>query len=475
MATIVNKDKRKMLVVLDDQSTNQVLPETTGDQVKINTIAGITSDNVQGALEELNTNANSRVIDAVNANGDSIVDQNNVAQMKDAVVKEAGKVTNKFTYKAHNKVAGTDVPIQYDGSAAASLDFDADDFVAVYSSGNDLGVKLVDKNYARRNSENTFTENNTFNKNVVIGGDLTVSGKSTIVDTQTLEVKDNLIVVAKDNAAALTSPAGMLVPKYDGVNNVALVVDNDGMAKVGKSVLDANGNVDREQSELQTLATRTGLVDGSLVKYDGVNETLVPVNTGDQIDEFIKFSNTSGIGLDEIHTLGGEQIFKEDTENAKYEIGTTSRDVQLVGKSAHPQYLEYGKTEPQNIVLETDVVHVAERSYTADKTKGTLKLVGQNSVGAEETDSFNGSENKELSFDPTDFTAIKTSNSYDVELSTVYTTPDLSQTIAGTYTAVMVNQKGVVQAGNRAFAFIDAGAAIPSDVMIGGLLFEAVE
>ena len=126
-------------------------------------------------------------------------------------------------------------------------------------------------------------------------------------------------------------------------------------------------------------------------------------------------------------------------------------------------------------MLETDVVHVAERSYSADKTKGTLKIVGQNSIGAEETDSFNGSENKELSFNPTDFTAIKTSNSYDVELSTVYTTPDLSQTIARTYTAVMVNQKGVVQAGNRAFAFIEAGAAIPSDVMIGGLLFEAVE
>ena len=93
----------------------------------------------------------------------------------------------------------------------------------------------------------------------------------------------------------------------------------------------------------------------------------------------------------------------------------------------------------------------------------------------EETDAFNGSENKELSFDPTDFTAVKTSNSYDVELSTVYTKPDLSQTIAGTYTAVMVNSKGVVQAGNRAFAFIDAGAAIPSDVMIGGLIFEATE
>lgn len=475
MATIINKDKRKMLVVLDDQSTNQVLPETTADQVKISSIAGIKSDDVQGALEELNQNANSRVIDAVNANGDSIVDKNNVAQMKEAVVKEAGKVTNKFTYKAHNKAAGTVVPIQYDGSEEASLDFDADDFVSVYSSGNNLGVKLVDKNYAKRDAENTFTENNTFNKNVTIGGDLIVNGKSTIVDSETIRVKDKLIEVAKDNDAPLTSPAGMFVPKYDGEHNVALVVDNDGMAKVGNAVLDANGNIDTANSSLQTIATRTGLVDGSLVKYDGTNQTLVPVKTGDKIDEFINFSNPSGIGLDEMHTLGGEQIFKEDTENTKYEIGTTTRDIQLTGKSANPQYLEAGKTDPTNIVLETDIVHVAERAFEADKTKGALKLVGQNSSGAEEIDSFNGSEDKELSFDPTDFVAIKTSNSYDVELATVYTTPDLSQTIAGTYTAVMVNQKGVVQAGNRAFAFIEAGAAIPSDVMIGGLLFEAVE
>ena len=478
MATILGKDKRKVLVVIDDQNTKQVLPETTADQVTLEKVDGLTATNVQEAFDEILSVAG-KVDDVVNADGTSIVDEKKIAQLKNAVVKEAGKVTNALEIIAHNGVAGTRT-ISFDGSLDPQVDFDVNDFNAE-SIEKGMKISLVDKGYATKTYVDA-QDNKKLDKaggaitgDLTIGGNLTVSGTTTTVDSTTLQVKDKLIEVAHGNTEKLTTPAGLVAPKYDGTNSGALVFDGNGIASVGDVVFDANGNIDVAKSDLQPLATRDGLVDGSLVKYDGANKTLVPVNTGDQIDEFIKFSNTSGIGLDEIHTLGGEQIFKEDSENAKYEIGTTSRDVQLIGKSAHPKYLEYGKTEPQNIVLETDVVHVAERSYTSDKTKGTLKLVGQNSIGTEETDSFNGSENKELSFDPTDFTAIKTSNSYDVELSTVYTTPDLSQTIAGTYTAVMVNQKGVVQAGNRAFAFIDAGASIPSDVMIGGLIFEATE
>ena len=68
----------------------------------------------------------------------------------------AKKVQNAFTYKAHNKAAGTVVPITYDGSKAASLDFSADDFAYDYSSGKDLGLKLVDKGYATK----TYVDNN---------------------------------------------------------------------------------------------------------------------------------------------------------------------------------------------------------------------------------------------------------------------------------------------------------------------------
>ena len=60
----------------------------------------------------------------------------------------AKKVQNAFTYKAHNKAAGTVVPITYDGRQAASLDFSANDFTYDYSSGKDIKIKLVDKDYA---------------------------------------------------------------------------------------------------------------------------------------------------------------------------------------------------------------------------------------------------------------------------------------------------------------------------------------
>ena len=69
----------------------------------------------------------------------------------------AKKVQNAFTYKAHNKAAGTVVPITYDGSEAASLDFSADDFAYDYSSGKDIKVKLVDKGYATSVKVNSNT------------------------------------------------------------------------------------------------------------------------------------------------------------------------------------------------------------------------------------------------------------------------------------------------------------------------------
>ena len=51
MATILGKDKRKVLVVIDDQNTKQVLPETTADQVTLEKVDGLTATNVQGAFD----------------------------------------------------------------------------------------------------------------------------------------------------------------------------------------------------------------------------------------------------------------------------------------------------------------------------------------------------------------------------------------------------------------------------------------
>lgn len=109
---------------------------------------------------------------------------------------------------------------------------------------------------------------------LTVGGSLTVNGTTTTVDSTTLQVKDKLIEVAHGNTTALTTPAGLVAPKYDGTNSGALVFDSTGTAYVGDVKLDSTGNIDVAKSELQPLATRTGLVDGNLVQYDSTAQTL---------------------------------------------------------------------------------------------------------------------------------------------------------------------------------------------------------
>lgn len=109
--------------------------------------------------------------------------------------------------------------------------------------------------------------------NLTVGGNLTINGTTTTVGSTTLQVKDKLIEVAHGNTASLTTPAGLVAPKYDGTNSGALVFDSTGTAYVGDVTL-KDGNIDVANSGLQPLATRTGLVGGNLVQYDSSAQTL---------------------------------------------------------------------------------------------------------------------------------------------------------------------------------------------------------
>lgn len=124
-------------------------------------------------------------------------------------------------------------------------------------------VLKVDETVVRTNKADQ-----TINGNVVIGGNVTVKGTVTSVSAENLKVKNKLIVVAEGNTVTLTSPAGLLAPKYDGTNNGALVFDGTGTAYVGDVVLDKNGDIDVSKSDLQPLVTRGTLADGKLVKWN---------------------------------------------------------------------------------------------------------------------------------------------------------------------------------------------------------------
>lgn len=111
----------------------------------------------------------------------------------------------------------------------------------------------------------------TITGNLIVSGNLSVSGETSVIESTTLKVADKLIYVAKDNTSALTSPAGLITPKYDGTNDGGIVYDNSGTAYVGDIKLDSNGNVDVNTSDLQPIATRaaySNFTNGHKVKAE---------------------------------------------------------------------------------------------------------------------------------------------------------------------------------------------------------------
>lgn len=126
----------------------------------------------------------------------------------------------------------------------------------------------------------------TIEGSLVITGDLTVQGKTVTKDIENVNTKNNLITLAEDNTTALTTPAGIKVPKYNGTETGALVFDANGVAYVGDVVLKDDGNIDVAASDLQPLATRGALVDGNLVSWSSAGLTLV--DSGKKADDFIE-------------------------------------------------------------------------------------------------------------------------------------------------------------------------------------------
>lgn len=494
MINIVSKNKEQILRVVDDTSVVQTLPETSADQVLLeDTDGNYNATDVEQAFREVASEIGSikrdvenagKVDDVVNADGTSIV-ENKVAKLEKAVVKEAGKVKNAFSYTVHDKDKGTKVVIAYDGSGACSLDFDIDDFDPVYTSGDDLGVKIKDKGYAKKTDVEAELDKKldkaggSITGDLTIGGNFVVNGTTTTVDSTTLQVKDKLIEVAHGNTTKLTSPAGLVAPKYDGANSGALVFDGDGIARVGDVVLDSNGNIDVLNSDLQPLATRDGLVDQNLVIFEAHRQTLV--DSGKSVSDFA--TKEQGATADEAKAKAdsNEEMLGKII-NGTQVVGKATMVTTSIGSRAITDIFEGDTDKVKNATNADEAAHAAKadqatnsdnatNATTSDKVANKLKVSCQNSAGIETQMEYDGSAAKEVAFDPTDFVGIEMSNGYAVELAPVYLDEQLTETVEGTYTAVRVNSKGVVQAGGRAIAFIDANDDIPADVMINGLIF----
>lgn len=491
MADITIKDKKRtqFLVVNDDESITQVLLENKADNVLIDDLAdNFVSEDVEGALAELAGRvASAGKVDDVRNNASdastSIV-TNKIADLSKAVVKEAGQVGHTLTIEngSHS--------VDFNGGANTAVSLNSGYFASTTdtaSGTNKLVLTLADsgvtagtyqgltvdakgrvtaaedKGYAVKANVDTELAKKldkaggSVTGNLTIGGNLTVNGTTTSIDSTTLKVSDKLIEVAKDNTVKLTTPAGIVVPKYDGTNYGALVIDSDGNAQVGDVKLDASGNIDVTNSDLQTLATREGLTDGNLVKWDGTKKTLVPDTTvASNASSALSKANANATEISTIKTT-----YQTKTDNT---LGTTSKTV--VGainevKGTADSALSKANANATEISNLKNGTTKAKKAETADKVANKL-TVGNGTTSVQ----FDGSAAKNVTLGTSDFSVSETSGTLSVGLSN-------TGVKAGTYTALAVNAKGRVVDGGRAIAFIGKDDPIPSDVMVNGLIFRA--
>jgi hypothetical protein len=491
MADITIKDKKRtqFLVVNDDESITQVLLENKANNVLIDDTAdNFVSDDVEGALAELAGRvASAGKVDDVRNNASdastSIV-TNKIADLSKAVVKEAGQVGHTLTIENGSHSVdfngGTNTAVSLNSGYFASTTDTASGTNKLVLTLADSGVTAgtyqgltvdekgrvtaaEDKGYAVKSNVDTELakkldkSGGSVTGNLTVGGNLTVNGTTTSIDSTTLKVSDKLIEVAKDNTVKLTTPAGIVVPRYDGTNYGALVIDGDGNAQVGDVKLDASGNINVTNSDLQTLATRDGLTDGNLVKWDDTKKTLVPDTTvASNASSALSKANANATEISTIKTT-----YQTKTDNT---LGTTSKTV--VGainevKGTADSALSKANANATEISNLKNGTTKAKKAETADKVENKL-TVGNGTTSVQ----FDGSAAKNVTLGTSDFSVSENSGTLSVGLSNTGVT-------AGTYTALEVNAKGRVTAGGRAIAFIGKDDPIPSDVMVNGLIFRA--
>lgn len=489
--------KEKMWKVKNSAGdVEQMLPETSADQVSIADAAGkYTATDVEGALSEIATSisdlesglASAGKVDDVRNNASdastSIV-TNKIADLSKAVVKEAGHVGHTLTIENGSHSVdfngGTNTAVSLNTGYFASTTDTASGTNKLVLTLADSGVTAgtyqgltvdakgrvtaaEDKGYAVKANVDTELAKKldkaggSVTGNLTIGGNLTVNGTTTSIDSTTLKVSDKLIEVAKDNTVKLTTPAGIVVPKYDGTNYGALVIDGDGNAQVGDVKLDASGNIDVTNSDLQILATREGLTDGNLVKWDNTKKTLVPDTTvASNASSALSKANANATEISTIKTT-----YQTKTDNT---LGTTSKTV--VGAINEVKGTADSALSEANANV-TEIANIKNGTTKAKKAETADKVVNKLTVGNGTTSvQFDGSAAKNVTLGTSDFSVSETSGTLSVGLSNTGIT-------AGEYTAIKVDGKGRATAGGKAFAFIEAGAAIPDDVMIGGIVFEA--
>ena len=124
---------------------------------------------------------------------------------------------------------------------------------------------------------------------VAIQGNLSVSGTTTTKDTETLQVKDNVIVANADGVEIIEDSGFAIKTSTTDAYGIMYDPVGDGV-KIGLGYFDENGKFIYEDGQAQFLATRADSIEnGHIPKWD--DEAKQFVDSGAGYDEFVKFTD----------------------------------------------------------------------------------------------------------------------------------------------------------------------------------------
>lgn len=513
----VNSAKKdgKGNVIVDTYATKQDLEIAVAQSGKVDDVQAVDGTSiVENKIAKLTKKAVG--LDKVDNTADS-----------EKSVKEAGKVANKLTFKNAAKSF-----VEYDGAMPIGVTLKDEDFNLAQVVGDGISIGIKDKGYATKAEvETAFAgkldkTGGTVSGDITVQGNLRVNGEVTEFKSTTLTITDKTVEVAKDNTEALTSPAGIIVNKADGVHDFGIVVDETNTFMAGKVAKDTKGNVDVNASELKPVVTREALIDEKPVKWDGINQVLVPdqrqyaqKDEDETITGAWDFSNQNGIKTNAIENRNGNRVFEYSGDRNTF--GSQAKPTDMRGSEEHVRYTNNGSTYRQlafvdeivgttvntakNVsetinnqkitdIFETDGktvkkatssknadtatrANVATRADSVDvanvanRVANKVRFSGHNGNGTEQILDYDGSGYKEIAYDETDLNVSLDNGTMIVELKETGVVPG-GQTTA-VYSAVQVNNKGVVQAGGQSIEFGVENQTAPSQsLMVGGLFFK---
>lgn len=270
----------------------------------------------------------------------------------DGIVIDKAQKEEKISVKVDGKVTKTPNSIVKRDSAGRVKTADAVSDEDAVSYGQHKSLRDYTDSELLKKFDRT---GGTITGDLIVSGNLSVSGETSVIESTTLKVADKLIYVAKDNTTALTSPAGLITPKYDGTNDGGLVYDNSGTAYVGDIKLDSKGNVDVNNSDLQPIATRD-----DYSKFTNGHKVKAEVDSSQKSVKFVDGGKDDGINsLTDVNLTLGDTTVQYDT-NDGIQLKSTGRFTYAEGS--------------HDATIDLDIPLICTNGITIDKASDSEKI-----------------------------------------------------------------------------------------------------